>query len=140
MPCPADTAVRQPQAVQLLTRCHPLVWNGTGQVTAADYLAKAYDCDELPEPPASADHMTYRVEDLSAVREKVLQLALQALPTGRTRDLPLAVSEVAANGIRYGGGEGTLALWPQDGALPCELRRRHHRSPDRTRPAPVNGG
>lgn len=98
------------------------MWNGTGQVTAADYLAEAYDYDELPEPPASADHMTYRVEDLSAMREKVLQLALQALPTGRTRDLPLAVSEVAANGIRYGGGEGTLALWPQDGALPCELR------------------
>jgi hypothetical protein len=76
--CPVDTATSLPRAVEALARCHPLVWNGTGHVPATDYLADAFDFDDLPEPPATAEYMAYRLQDLHAVREKVSDWALRA--------------------------------------------------------------
>jgi anti-sigma regulatory factor (Ser/Thr protein kinase) len=32
------------------------------------------------------------------------------------------VTEVASNSIRHGGGQGTLRVWVEDGALVCEFR------------------
>ncbi len=44
------------------------------------------------------------------------------LSVERTRDLMLSVTEVASNSIRHGGGQGTLRVWVEDGALVCEFR------------------
>ncbi|HEV2638106.1 MAG TPA: ATP-binding protein [Actinocrinis sp.] len=44
------------------------------------------------------------------------------LPPDRLRDLLLAVTEIAANSIRHGGGSGTMRVWARAGAMVCELR------------------
>jgi anti-sigma regulatory factor (Ser/Thr protein kinase) len=120
--CPVDTTAYLPQAVEALTRCHPLVWNGTNHVSSSDYLADAYEFDELPDPPTTADRVDYRLQDLQAVRDKVNRWALQTLPARRARELTLAVSELATNSIRHGGGSGSLHYWRQNDSFVCETR------------------
>ena len=121
--CPIDTTGQQTAAIAALARCHPLVWNGTEYATSSDYTADVYAFERMPDPTEPYEQMTYTVDDLHAVREKTSRWALaNRLPAPRTRELTLAVSEVATNSIRYGGGTGTLRLWAQDAALVCELR------------------
>jgi anti-sigma regulatory factor (Ser/Thr protein kinase) len=120
--CPVDTVGRQPEVIEAMTRCHPLVWNGTDRVASADYLADAFDFDDLPEPPSNAVRIPYSLANLAELREQVLRWAVEYVPIKRARDLTLSVSEVATNSIRYGGGTGTLAFWREDGALVCDLR------------------
>ena len=45
----------------------------------------------------------------------------RGLSADRVRDLMLAVTEVASNSIRHGGGQGTLRVWAGKGALVCEF-------------------
>jgi anti-sigma regulatory factor (Ser/Thr protein kinase) len=120
--CPVDTAGNRPETIEALTRCHPLVWNGTDGVASTDYLANAFDLDDLPEPPPTATRTTYTVDNLAELRDEVFNWASATVPTKRARDLTLSVSEIATNSIRHGGGAGKLALWREDGALVCDLR------------------
>ena len=121
--CPIDTTGQQAAAIAALARCHPLVWNGTDYATSSDYTADVYAFDRMPEPAEPFEQMGYDVDDLHAVREKTTRWALaNGLRAARTRELTLAVSEVATNSIRHGGGHGTLRLWVQNAALVCELR------------------
>jgi len=121
--CPVDTAGLEAETVEALARCHPLVWNGAAHVPAEGYTVDGYAFEELPEPVEPYEQMTYTVDDLHAVREKATRWALaNRMSPARTREFTLAVSEVATNSIRYGGGNGTLRLWAQDAALVCELR------------------
>jgi anti-sigma regulatory factor (Ser/Thr protein kinase) len=74
-----------------------------------------------PAPAGDAVSHTYR-EDLSPVRALVFAHAREAgLPEGRANDLVLAVSEVAANTLRYTQSAGTLTLWHDDGEIVCEV-------------------
>jgi anti-sigma regulatory factor (Ser/Thr protein kinase) len=43
------------------------------------------------------------------------------LSEGRTRDLVLAVHELAANAVRHGAGQGRLRLWAAPDAVRCEV-------------------
>ena len=77
----------------------------------------------LPSRPPMNDAMyhTYRT-DLSQVRALVLQHARRAgLTESRANDLVLAVSEVAANTLRYTRAPGTLALWHDAHEVICEI-------------------
>lgn len=121
--CPIDTAAHPAPQVQALARCHPLIWNGTGHAPAADYLTGPYTLDELPDPPPDAQHLSYRLDNLSRVRATVSTFAhSHALPASRTRDLILVTSELATNSVRHGGGHGTLRMWREGDALACEFR------------------
>ncbi len=42
----------------------------------------------------------------------------------RTMDLLLAVTELATNSLRHGGGEGVLRTWREPDALVCEVSDR----------------
>ena len=76
----------------------------------------------LPSPTSDAMYHTYR-SDLSQVRALVLEQAREAgLAEGRANDLVLAVSEVAANTLRYTQGPGTLAIWHDADEVVCEIR------------------
>jgi anti-sigma regulatory factor (Ser/Thr protein kinase) len=120
--CPVDTELQPAAAVAALTRCHPQVWDGAGHAPVADYILDPYAHDELDTPPSEAAFTTFTIDDLPTVRQRVGAFARQhGLPDARVRELVLAVSEVATNSIRYGGGCGVLGLWQQDGALVCEM-------------------
>ncbi|MBR7825016.1 sensor histidine kinase [Actinospica sp. MGRD01-02] len=121
--CPVDTGLQSASAIESLTRCHPQVWDGTGYSPVADYFLEPYAQDDLTAPTGAVECMTFTIDELSAVRDKVASFArAHGLPLKRTRELILAVSEVATNSIRYGGGTGTLVVWAQEDALICELR------------------
>jgi anti-sigma regulatory factor (Ser/Thr protein kinase) len=61
-------------------------------------------------------------DDLRAVRDTVTGCAAHAgLAPGRTSDLVLAVSEVAANTLRHTQGPGTLQVWAADGEIICQV-------------------
>ncbi|HET9172911.1 MAG TPA: sensor histidine kinase [Actinospica sp.] len=120
--CPVDTQVQPAATVEALTRCHPQVWNGAEHAPVTDYIVDPYAHDELDAAPSGAEFTTFTIDDLVAVRARAGAFARQhGLPDTRVRELVLAVSEVATNSIRYGGGCGVLGLWVRDGALVCEL-------------------
>ncbi|HEU5429852.1 MAG TPA: sensor histidine kinase [Actinocrinis sp.] len=121
--CPYDTVGQSEETIQALGRTHPLVWDGATTNTAQQYAAAPYAFAPFAEPHAPFDEKSYTIEDLTALRELVTEWATtHGLSTDRTRDLLLAVTEVASNSIRHGGGAGTLRIWVEDGALVCEFR------------------
>lgn len=121
--CPVDTTGAPRDQVEAMARCHPLLWNGTAPHNAEHYLSGTYPFERLPEPPSGHERVDYALGDLRALRERIGRWAERhRLPQRRTRELTLAVSEVATNSVRYGGGGGTLRYWVQDGSLVCEVR------------------
>jgi anti-sigma regulatory factor (Ser/Thr protein kinase) len=61
-------------------------------------------------------------DSLFALRAAVAAHGSQAgLSEGRTRDLVLAVHELAANAVRHGAGQGRLRLWAAQDAVRCEV-------------------
>ena len=121
--CPCDTVGQAEDTVRALARAHPLTWDGSASVAATHYTAEPYASEPFAEPRGAYEAMTYTIDDLTTLRDRVTQWAASyGLPADRTRDLMLAVSEVASNSIRYGGGRGRMRVWAADGALVCELR------------------
>jgi anti-sigma regulatory factor (Ser/Thr protein kinase) len=121
--CPYDTVGQPSETVQALRRSHPLVWDGASSSGAAQYDAGPYAFETFAEPNPPYDEMPYAIDDLTVLRELVAEWAkTHGLSVERTRDLMLSVTEVASNSIRHGGGQGTLRVWVEDGALVCEFR------------------
>lgn len=59
---------------------------------------------------------------LPMLRAEVRARAVGAgFPEGRPEDVVLAVHEVAANAVRYGGGAGRLRVWNLAGTLQCQV-------------------
>jgi len=72
------------------------------------------------EPPAL--DQAFDGDSLYALRAAVAAHGSQAgLSEGRTRDLVLAVHELAANAVRHGAGQGRLRLWTAQDAVRCEV-------------------
>ena len=64
----------------------------------------------------------FDADSLYALRAAVAAHGSQAgLSEGRTRDLVLAVHELAANAVRHGAGQGRLRLWAAPDAVRCEV-------------------
>ncbi len=120
--CPYDTADRTPQDVLAMARCHPQLWDGTAFVTAPDYAEGPYEFDELCDPDGPVEELPYTIAELAVVRHAAAsRAAASGLPIDRVRDFMVAVSEVASNSIRHGGGSGTMRMWTADTSLVCEL-------------------
>jgi anti-sigma regulatory factor (Ser/Thr protein kinase) len=76
----------------------------------------------LPPRPPQAERLSFTTGYLRAVRRFVLRHASAAgLRSTRANDLVLAVNELAANSVRFGGGQGTLWIWSSAAALVCEV-------------------
>ena len=72
------------------------------------------------DPPAL--DQAFDGDSLYALRAAVAAHGSQAgLSEGRTRDLVLAVHELAANAVRHGAGQGRLRLWAAQDAVHCEV-------------------
>lgn len=147
--CPYDLDGLDAGVIDEARRSHPFVRTGDSSFESLDYRGRT-DCAapfvaELPEPPIEPAQVAFAAgDDLSVVRAFVAQRAESAgLAAGRTMDLVLAVDEVAANSIRYGGGLGTLRIWREDDVLVCEVRDRGRiEAPlvGRERPSPEREG
>ena len=72
------------------------------------------------EPPAL--DQPFDGDSLYALRATVAAHGSQAgLSDGRTRDLVLAVHELAANAVRHGAGQGRLRMWATPEGVRCEV-------------------
>jgi len=72
------------------------------------------------EPPVL--DQAFDGDSLYPLRAAVAAHGSQAgLSEGRTRDLVLAVHELAANAVRHGAGQGRLRLWATPDGVRCEV-------------------
>jgi anti-sigma regulatory factor (Ser/Thr protein kinase) len=128
--CPYDVDALAPAVVAEARRSHPYL-NRDGRSGRCDEFVVAHPSpsrmdDPLPPPPPAGSRPIVFGPDpgtLGAVRTAVRRYAERAgVGADATESLVLAVSEVATNSIRHGGGRGTIQLWRDDRALVCEVR------------------
>ncbi|WP_144126575.1 sensor histidine kinase [Catellatospora sichuanensis] len=131
--CPYNTELLDPVWIEDAHRTHPVMLDATRRFDSVHYddpVAVAAGFNRpLPAPPADAVTVTVDLYTLAAVRRFVAEHAEQA---GMTReqvaDLTIAISELATNAVKYGGGTGELALWHDADHLVCQLTDRGHLS------------
>jgi anti-sigma regulatory factor (Ser/Thr protein kinase) len=128
--CPYDLQRLGPGGFATVERTHPVLIRDGRVLDSGGYDAAApvpEECDwPLEAPPETAAAMAYQA-NLAAVRSFVARQAGNVgLPQHRGRDLVLAVSELAANTLRYGGGSGVLTIWPAGPELICQVQDAGH--------------
>ena len=124
--CPYDITALDAAVVDEAARSHPFLVEDGVQRASAGYRGlfaiAAPFAEPLPAPPASARELPFDDASLPAVRQLVAARAAEAgFGHTRTRDLVLAVNEVATNSIIHGGGSGTLRVWTDTRWLVCEF-------------------
>jgi anti-sigma regulatory factor (Ser/Thr protein kinase) len=108
--CPYDVEVLPPAAVAAIEAAH-------SEPEVAETFA-----GRLAEPPAAADRLPFDVDGLGDVRALAARQATAVgLTAERLEDLSLAITELAGNAVRHGGGHGELRAWADDGRVVCEI-------------------
>lgn len=124
--CPYDSAALDDEILASACETHlGVVRRGRTEAGAAqDSLSLRGSPFEgsLPDPPADSRVLRFSREGLVDAREAVSREAAAHLSRARVTDLIAAVSELAANSVRHGGGAGTLLVWREPDALFAEVR------------------
>jgi anti-sigma regulatory factor (Ser/Thr protein kinase) len=104
-------------------RSHRLTVEGGATRLNGDYRpAQDNYAGRLPPPPSGAASFEFDLGGLSEVRRRVEKAAEAAgLGQSASADLVLAASELAANSVTHGGGDGTLRTWREDDRLLVDL-------------------
>lgn len=129
--CPYDTSVLDGETIEEARRTHPFLRHRDVAAQSPVYRdVRSGDgvlADPLPDPPPGTTAMEFASGPLEPLRQVVYRHAV-AIGIGRpaTADLLLAVTEVATNSLRHGGGGGSLRVWEEGGALVCEVRDGGH--------------
>ena len=124
--CPYDATRLDPATVAGAWRTHPEMIEGGERVPSGDYddpllVAEAVNVP-LPPPPAGAAVLAYAGrKDLPEVRSFVHRHAGPLLDAERSRELALAVHELASNTIKHAGGPGRITVWTEPGLLVCQV-------------------
>lgn len=119
--CPYDTRSLPGDVIEEARRSHPYVSSETSSDYRGVEAVRLLD-DPLPRPPASVIEVAFDDGPLSYLRSFVAREAeAMGLPRHRVHDLMLAVSELASNSVRYGGGHGVLRLWDSGTGVVCDI-------------------
>lgn len=143
--CPYDGAALPDEVLAAVSRSHRSVAHDGVHEASSDYLAD-HDCyaGELSHHPPDAEAFVYDRARLAAVRRLVKRVAGEAgIAVGRTADLVVAASELAANSVTHGGGAGTLRTWRECDHLLIEFEDRgtiEEPLAGRLRPPPTQEG
>jgi anti-sigma regulatory factor (Ser/Thr protein kinase) len=128
--CPYDTGSLDPEVVAEARRTHPILVEQPGAERPSDAYAGLETAtarweDPLPPPTPPVERLAFGSSTLPLVRRVVDRHARTlGLDRERAADLLLAVTELAANSVRHGGGDGELLVWHEPGALLCEVTDR----------------
>ena len=141
--CPYDLEALTADVIEEAHRSHPFVARGDEHQACGAFrridLAAPFD-RPVPPRPADTDFLYFETGDLRRVRAFVAEHADRAgLDQDSAGALALAVSEVATNSIRHGGGHGELRAWICGRSLVCEVSDHGHITlplVGRVRPAP----
>jgi len=127
--CPYDSNALDDDVIESARECHCHVlvdgvrmrspaWSGS----VSDY--SPYE-GSLPASPDDSTALAFGREDLATVRELIGgEAALVPLRGDRRLDVVVAVNELATNSVLHGGGNGTLRVWRERGALVAEVHDR----------------
>ncbi|HEX8343122.1 MAG TPA: sensor histidine kinase [Actinoplanes sp.] len=133
--CPYDLRELPSHLIEAAARTHPLIcdggWSASDRYEAPERLLA--DVVEPPYPVTGDPVVRVPVADtVAGLREKVRHRAEAErwLSPERLDDLVLAVSEVATNCVRHGGGHGELKVWLNTEAVVCEVTDRGTTPPD----------
>jgi anti-sigma regulatory factor (Ser/Thr protein kinase) len=123
--CPYDSEAMPAEVIDEAKRTHPYVMNGESRVSETYYgldsISQPFSAP-LSAPPADAAEVPFDGGSLARVRVVVRDRADAAGFSRRQRDdFVLAVSELAANSVRHGGGKGVARIWQDDAELVCEI-------------------
>jgi anti-sigma regulatory factor (Ser/Thr protein kinase) len=120
--CPYDVGTLDPADVERARVTHPHVTSGESRYPGDAAHAAPFD-EPLPPPPAASVRRAFDADSIAGLRRFVADRAGAA---GRDEahvvDLLIAVSEVAGNSVRHGGGRGVLEMWEEGGTVLCEVR------------------
>ncbi|MEA2134280.1 MAG: hypothetical protein QOC68_2189 [Solirubrobacteraceae bacterium] len=120
--CPYDTRRLDDEVIAEAERSHPFVAGAPSGAYRGDHAVPQF-AEPLSEPPESVVEHEITRDSLAALRAHTATEAERAgLSPRRSRDLILAVHEIATNSLRHGGGRGVLRMWPEAGSLICEVR------------------
>lgn len=124
--CPYDRSRLPAHLIEAARRTHHVLHDGGWHHSDA-YEAPERLLDDVPEPvfPARGEPvLTVPVADTVVGLRALLRHRATTegwLSRERVEILLLAVSEIATNGIRHGGGRRELRLWVDDEAVVCEV-------------------
>jgi len=127
--CLYDVSQLSEETMERVEATHPVLISARRRQSSATYPGAGVmppGCDEpLPEPRQGAESLGF-TDHLAAVRVFAARHATAAgLSPARTRDLTLAVSEIAANALGYASG-GTIRAWRNEGELICQIEDAGH--------------
>jgi len=121
--CPYDGGALDAAVLERIGESHQHVLGEDLEEGVSGYLDQV-DCfaGEFPGRPPVMDELRFSRDGLPQVRRRVEQAAvLTGLAGGRTVDLILATSELAANSVVHGGGTGTFRVWRDGDRLVVEV-------------------
>ena len=126
--CPYDIETLNPAVVDDALRTHPVVAIDGHAHESASYAAPTHPLEgALPEPEGITDTLDVRVEQLAALRRLATERAEAfGLDDRQVYTSVLAVTELATNSVRYGGGTATFRTWRSDDALLFEVSDKGH--------------
>jgi anti-sigma regulatory factor (Ser/Thr protein kinase) len=144
--CPYDSRALPDDVLQEALRTHPQVAgrDGAGLPSPRWEVGEGWPdpfAGELQPRPGDAPEFRYAVADLHELRGFAARASAAAgLSDERAEDLILAASELAANSIVHGGGNGRANAWSEDRTLFFEARDAGHITDPlvgRVRPTPT---
>jgi anti-sigma regulatory factor (Ser/Thr protein kinase) len=122
--CPYDTTSLDPTVVEQAHGTHPFLRQRHDHRSSGEYQGVSPAgllSEPLPDPPDGAIVYPFGPA-LAAVRRFAALRAIDAGWEEKAPDVALVVGELATNTLRHSGGEGTLRMWRDGGALICEVR------------------
>ncbi|WP_134124151.1 sensor histidine kinase [Kribbella kalugense] len=94
----------------------------TATHSGAEALAEKTFRTALVDVPNRAERWEFGPAEFGDIRKWVGgRASSHGVSRDRLEDLSLALHEVCTNSIRFGGGQGTLAVWIADGTLICDV-------------------
>lgn len=124
--CPYDAESLDDETLERVALSHGRVTR-QGRIEESNRFETEPDClaGELPPPRSRPDVLSFGIAELSEVRRRVAVAAERAgLEPRGVADLVTAASELAANSVTHGGGNGTLRLWREGDHLLAEVEDR----------------
>jgi anti-sigma regulatory factor (Ser/Thr protein kinase) len=124
--CPYDTDALPAHDIETAIDNHPFLHLG-GRACENDRFGAPVEWfgGDLPEPPAATESIEFDLQHLYLVRKLIDErVATFGFEEERRRECVLAVSEIATNSVRYGGGHGSLRCWMEEERFVCEVTDR----------------
>jgi anti-sigma regulatory factor (Ser/Thr protein kinase) len=128
--CPYNTSTLSHDILADAEKTHPVVIDAGGH-RPSDHFHPArvvVAAHSLPLPaPEHAASTSVASGAMAAVRSFAREQATRfGLPQARVDDFALAVTELATNSVRHGGGESTVRVWAENESIVCQVNDNGH--------------